>query len=88
MLLGEELGSIEVEFHLGTEIVRADEGGLNTDGDYIPGRLNVCAYGVVPNKEIAVRSGIQAGWGILIDDRFSTSAEGVYAIGDCAEQMV
>ncbi|WP_342764613.1 FAD-dependent oxidoreductase, partial [Thermococcus sp.] len=36
-------------------------------------------------KELALKSGIHAGRGILIDDRFRTSAQDVYAIGDCAE---
>ncbi len=83
--LREELERAGVEFHLGANIVSADEEGLNTDKGYIPGRLKVCAYGIVPNKELAVRSGIHAGRGILIDDRFRTSAKDVYAIGDCAE---
>ncbi len=84
-MLREKLEDTGVEFHLGTEIVSADEEGLNTDRGYIPGRLKVCAYGTVPNVELARRSGIQTGRGILIDDRFRTLAEGVYAIGDCAE---
>jgi NADPH-dependent 2,4-dienoyl-CoA reductase/sulfur reductase-like enzyme len=81
----ENLEKVGVEFHLGENIVRADEEGLRTDRGYIPGKLKVCAYGIISNKELAVRSGIHAGRGILIDDHFRTSAEGVYAIGDCAE---
>ncbi|ASJ07309.1 NAD(P)/FAD-dependent oxidoreductase [Thermococcus pacificus] len=81
----EELEGIGVEFHLETNVLSASENGLNTDRGHIPGRLKVCAFGIVPNKELAVRSGIHAGRGILIDDRFRTSAEDVYAIGDCAE---
>ena len=80
-----ELEGIGVEFHLETNVLSASEDGLNTDRGYIPGRLKVCAFGIVPNKELAVRSGIHAGRGILIDDRFRTSAKDVYAIGDCAE---
>ncbi|ASJ09393.1 pyridine nucleotide-disulfide oxidoreductase [Thermococcus siculi] len=81
----EKLGEAGVEFHLGANVLSADEEGLNTDRGYIPGGLKVCAFGIIPNKELAVRSGIHAGRGILIDERFRTSARDVYAIGDCAE---
>ncbi|NJE04736.1 NAD(P)/FAD-dependent oxidoreductase [Thermococcus sp. M36] len=81
----ERLEGIGVEFHLETTVLSADEKGLNTDRGYVPGRLKVCAFGIVPNRELAVKSGIHAGRGILIDDRFRTSARDVYAIGDCAE---
>ncbi len=62
-MLREKLESIGVEFHLGTKILRASEESLNTDRGYIPGRLKVCAYGTVPNVELARRSGIQTGRG-------------------------
>ncbi|ASI98575.1 NAD(P)/FAD-dependent oxidoreductase [Thermococcus celer] len=74
-----------VEFHLETSVLGADETGLRTDKGYIPGRLKVCAFGIVPNRELAVRSGIHAGRGIMIDDHLRTSAKDVYAVGDCAE---
>jgi nitrite reductase (NADH) large subunit len=80
-----ELEGAGVEFHLETNALGADEEGLKTDKGYIQGRLKVCAFGIVPNRELAVKSGIHAGRGILIDHRFRTSARDVYAIGDCAE---
>ncbi len=73
-----------VEFHLETSVLGgADETGLRTDKGYIPpGRLKVCAFGIVPpNRELAVRSGIHAGRGIMIDDHLRTSAKDVYAVG-------
>ncbi|NJE31384.1 NAD(P)/FAD-dependent oxidoreductase [Thermococcus sp. 18S1] len=84
-IITEKLEGVGVEFHLETNALGADEDGLKTDKGYIKGRLKVCAFGIVPNKELAVRSGIHAGRGILIDDRFRTSARDVYAMGDCAE---
>ncbi|WP_457742525.1 NAD(P)/FAD-dependent oxidoreductase [Thermococcus sp.] len=81
----EALEGAGVEFHLETNAFGADEKGLKTDRGYLPGRLKVCAFGIVPNRKLAVKSGIHAGRGILIDDRFRTSARDVYAIGDCAE---
>ena len=84
-LLKAELKKAGVEFHLKSRIINADEMGLSTDKGYIPGKLKVCAFGIVPNRELAMKSGIHAGRGILIDDRFRTSPRDVYAIGDCAE---
>ncbi|NJE61149.1 FAD-dependent oxidoreductase [Thermococcus sp. 21S7] len=84
-IIMERLEGAGVEFHLETNALGADEEGLKTDKGYIKGGLKVCAFGIVPNKELAVRSGIHTGRGILIDDRFRTSARNVYAIGDCAE---
>ena len=81
----ERMEGIGVEFHLKTRVLRATGEGLKTDRGYMPGRLKVCAYGITPNIELAIKSGIQAGRGVLIDGQFRTSAENVYAIGDCAE---
>ena len=84
-MIREKLEETGVEFYLNTSILSADGEGLRTDRGYIAGRLKVCAFGIVANRELALRSGIHAGRGILIDDHFRTSARDVYAIGDCAE---
>ena len=81
----EELEKTGVEFHLKSKVISADEDGINTETGYIPGKLKVCAFGIVPNRELALKSGIHAGRGILVDDHLRTSARDVYAIGDCAE---
>ena len=84
-LIKAELEKAGVEFHLESGVISVDEMGLSTDKGYIKGKLKVCAFGIVPNRELALKSGIHAGRGILVDDRFRTSARDVYAIGDCAE---
>lgn len=84
-IIRERLEKAGVEFNLEANVLGADEEGVNTDRGYIPGRLKVCAYGIVPNVELARRSGIHTGRGVLVDDRFRTSAKDIYAIGDCAE---
>ncbi|USS41792.1 FAD-dependent oxidoreductase [Thermococcus aggregans] len=81
----EKLECDGVEFYLNANALKADENGVFTDRGYVEGEVKVCALGVIPNNEIAVKSGIHTGRGILIDDHFRTSAENVYAIGDCAE---
>ncbi len=52
-----------------------------------PADLVVVAAGVVPNTELAVAAGIRTGrrGGILTDRRQQTSADGVFAAGDCCE---
>jgi len=84
-LIIEELASKGVEFYLNANVLKADREGVFTEKGYIEGRVKIRAIGIIPNKELALKSGIHAGRGILIDDRFRTSARDVYAIGDCAE---
>ena len=84
-IIMEKLECEGVGFYLNANALKADRDGVFTDKGYIKGKVKICAFGIVPNKEIAVRSGIHAGRGILIDDHFRTSAKDVYAIGDCAE---
>ena len=43
------------------------------------------AIGVTPNTDFAKSSGIDVGKGIIVDQTLSTSREGVFAAGDCAE---
>jgi 3-phenylpropionate/trans-cinnamate dioxygenase ferredoxin reductase subunit len=47
--------------------------------------LVVAGVGVVPNVELAAEAGLEVRNGIVVDDRFRTSRDGVYAIGDVAE---
>ncbi|MHC4777147.1 MAG: NAD(P)/FAD-dependent oxidoreductase [Planctomycetota bacterium] len=41
--------------------------------------------GIVPETSLAAEAGIEVNRGIVIDDRGATSAEGIFAAGDCAE---
>jgi 3-phenylpropionate/trans-cinnamate dioxygenase ferredoxin reductase subunit len=47
--------------------------------------LLVAGVGVQPNVELAQEAGLEVRNGIVVDDRFRTSRENVYAIGDVAE---
>jgi NAD(P)H-nitrite reductase large subunit len=61
-------------------------GGVITDrGERITCQLVGLTAGVVPNIELARRSGIPVGRGILVDSSLATSVPDVYAAGDCAE---
>ncbi|MDZ4790162.1 MAG: FAD-dependent oxidoreductase [Hyphomicrobiales bacterium] len=47
--------------------------------------LVVMAAGVRPETALARQAGLAVNRGVLIDDAMAASAEGVYAIGECAE---
>jgi 3-phenylpropionate/trans-cinnamate dioxygenase ferredoxin reductase subunit len=47
--------------------------------------LTVAGIGVEPNVELARDAGLEVRSGVVVDERFRTSREGVYAIGDVAE---
>ena len=47
--------------------------------------LMVAGVGVIPNVELAQEAGLEVRSGVVVDDRFRTAKENVYAIGDVAE---
>jgi len=56
-------------------------------GDILTADFAVLSVGVVPNIELAAEAGIQtSALGVVTDPYMRTSAEGVYAAGDCAEK--
>lgn len=78
------------KFHFGplvTEVNKADSGvvvSLNT-GATIEADIVVCAVGVRPRTELAKAAGIKVNRGIVTNRLLETSANNVYALGDCAE---
>jgi NAD(P)H-nitrite reductase large subunit len=56
-----------------------------SNGTAVPAKLVVLAAGVRSNIGFLVGSGIAVNHGIRVNDRFETSAPGVYAAGDCCE---
>ncbi|WP_067452156.1 NAD(P)/FAD-dependent oxidoreductase [Actinomadura macra] len=57
---------------------------VTTDGQSIPADLVVVGVGVLPNDELAARSGLAVGDGVLVDEYCATSHPDVYAAGDVA----
>ena len=49
--------------------------------------LLVAATGLRPNIEYLSGSGIEIGWGVLVDDHLRTNFPGIYAAGDVAETI-
>lgn len=54
-------------------------------GNTISTDLLVIGKGVEPNTELAKKAGIEVDQGIVVDESMKTSAEDVYAGGDCAQ---
>jgi len=79
-----------IAFRLGVS-VRAIEGGGKAEavtlasGERLDASVVLVAAGVRPEVSVAAAAGIAVGRGITVDDRCATSAEGVFAAGDCAE---
>ncbi len=82
-----------IRLHLGEAVERIDVDGhgavsaVVTAGGPIPAGLVVLGLGVRPDGSLAAGAGLDVGGsgGIVVDDHQRTSAEGVYAAGDCVE---
>ena len=77
-------------FHFGplaTAVDRTDQGYQVTlnNGETINADAVLSAVGVRPRTDLAAAAGIETGRGIKTDRMLKTSADGVYALGDCAE---
>jgi nitrite reductase (NADH) large subunit len=60
--------------------------GLRFDnGDILEADLVVMAVGILPNVALAQEAGIAIKRGILVDDALRSSADHVFAVGECAE---
>jgi len=55
------------------------------DGEIIPCDTVIISIGIIPNIELANSIGLDVDRGIVVDDYLQTSAENIYAIGECAE---
>lgn len=91
-LVARELERHGVDLRLGTKVegFEGDGGRVRaviTDGGPVPAGLALVALGVRPASDLARDSGLALGasGAIRVDDRQRTSAEAVYAAGDCAE---
>lgn len=88
--LQDALGKLGVAWHFGTraEKVERSENGLNltlSDGSMINADIVLSAIGLRARTALASAAGIAVNRGIVVDKQLRSSAEGVYAIGDCAE---
>jgi 3-phenylpropionate/trans-cinnamate dioxygenase ferredoxin reductase subunit len=78
-----------VRFRLGTSVAElhgtaAVESVELSDGEKLPADLVLIGVGLVPGDELARSAGLACDDGILVGDRFETSAPNIYAVGDVA----
>jgi len=84
------LEGIGARFHLGATLERLQRStdGLQatlSDSSQRACDLVVSAVGLRPRTELAAEAGLEVKRGIVVDRLLKTSAEHVYALGDCAE---
>jgi 3-phenylpropionate/trans-cinnamate dioxygenase ferredoxin reductase subunit len=72
---------------LGVMAIEGENGrvtGVRTsDGTVFPADIVVIGTGALPNVELAAAAGLTIDNGIVVNDHMRTSADHVYAIGDC-----
>ncbi|MFB6133431.1 MAG: FAD-dependent oxidoreductase [Halanaeroarchaeum sp.] len=87
----EELSDNGVKLHLETAVEGFEGDGrveaVRTEDETVPVDMAVVGVGVDANSELAEAAGIEVGdtGAIAVDEYGETSAENVYAAGDCAE---
>jgi rubredoxin-NAD+ reductase len=88
--LQEALAGTGVTWRCGRTAVRAEHAGDGTaltlgDGEVIVSDVVLSAIGLRARTAMAQAAGIATARGIVVDRMLQTSAQGIYAIGDCAE---
>jgi nitrite reductase (NADH) large subunit len=61
------------------------EGVELTDGRQIEADAVIFAAGIRPNSALAREAGLPVNRGIIVDDQLQTGAQGIFALGECAE---
>ncbi|MCD9624737.1 FAD-dependent oxidoreductase [Rhabdothermincola salaria] len=86
-LVGDAAEGHGIELRLGQPVVDVEPGRVIGQQDSHEADLIVLGLGVTPNGELAGAAGLTTGvrGAISVDDHQRTSAEGVYAAGDCCE---
>jgi NADPH-dependent 2,4-dienoyl-CoA reductase/sulfur reductase-like enzyme len=85
--LVDALTGLGIDVRLGRRLEEVEEGAVLAGGERVPADLVVLGLGVQPNAELAEAAGIATGvkGAIRVDRRQRTSADGVWAAGDCCE---
>ncbi|MGH7885970.1 MAG: FAD-dependent oxidoreductase [Thermodesulfobacteriota bacterium] len=61
------------------------EGVKLQNGNYIDTDLVIICTGIRPNTELAKNSGLMVNRGVVVNDYMETSADDIYAVGECVE---
>jgi NADPH-dependent 2,4-dienoyl-CoA reductase/sulfur reductase-like enzyme len=92
-LVADALRALGIELHLGVSVEAFATGAdgrvtaVRTGDGVLPADIVVLGLGVRPASGLAVEAGLAVGetGGIVTDPRMATSAEGIWAAGDCVE---
>ena len=89
-LLQQKFAALGIHWHLGTSVEAIDHDGdalriALASGETIAADLVLSAIGLKPKLDLAHAAGLTIRRGIVVDRYLATSAENVYALGDCAE---
>lgn len=83
------LGGLGIDVRLETSLEAVVDGAVVASGERLPADLVVLGLGTRPNADLAEAADIDVGveGAIRVDRRQRTSAEGVWAAGDCCESF-
>jgi NADPH-dependent 2,4-dienoyl-CoA reductase/sulfur reductase-like enzyme len=81
------LAGLGIDVRLETPLESVEEEAVVAGGERIPADVVVLGLGVVPNADLAAEAGLAVGvkGAVRVDRRQRTSADGVWAAGDCCE---
>lgn len=86
-LVSRGMRAMGVDLHLDESLEEVDDGLVRTSGGTLPADLVVLGLGVMPNSALAAKAGLGLGVrdSVAVDRQQRTSAEGVFAAGDCCQ---
>lgn len=78
-----------IDLRTGAEVVGFEPGAVLTADGAVAADLVILGIGTAPNSDLAHAAGLELGvrGAIRVDDHQRTSADGVYAAGDCTETV-
>jgi NADPH-dependent 2,4-dienoyl-CoA reductase/sulfur reductase-like enzyme len=83
------LEGLGIDVRLGTPLESVEDGAVVAGGERLDTDLVVLGLGTRPNADLAAGAGVEVGvkGAVRVDRRQRTSAEGVWAAGDCCESF-
>src|SRR3954470_816625 len=87
--VAEAIRRFGIKMRCNDDVTGFGPGVVHAKGGDIPADLTILGLGVEPNSTLAVDAGLESGasGAIRVDHRQRTSAEGIYAAGDCADAL-